>query len=596
MQFLQLFSLPLLTKELIEQAQNKRTYILRTLYAAALYVPALLQYHNLNGGGSASGVVNFGQGRNLFLILTLTQAWMILLLLPPITCGALTVEKEKDTLALLLLTKLSPWTIIFEKFLSRIFAMGTYQLLSLPLFAIVYGIGGVELGELIFAIVALISLTMVVGSLSILTSSWFRTTSVAFVMTYLLLLILGSGVVPLTYGIVISLRMRNFPPAPVVTFWDAITDMMMQPQVMSLLGLVILPMLLSIACLFLASKVLIMRAFVPAHNIVLEMFRFADRFFNELNKATTGGIILVPDRISLPHFDPIAWRETQKKSLGTFRYQFRILMLLLAPLILAISAVLTESRTDFTSPFRIFPAFFWVVSVICLTIHATGAIPSERIRQTLDVLLVCPIAPAEIVREKLAGVRRLIMILTVPFAILVLFQAIWSGYVIQGATTWQSANFWLELTTISLATVIYMPVIMWTGFQMGLRMRTQIQAVLSTFAFIGAACALPVILIVSWDNLDLNQNPSLNQAQEPWLIFLMRWLNPLQVLFGTGNLSRGVDPITNTFYVMNPRFAWFVIGVHFAIYGALWWWLRRNAMQSFSRIVRRLEPNPDSMD
>ena len=189
---LQVFSLPLLTKELIAQAQNKRTYVLRVIYAVALYGLALLQYQLISGDGVA-GVMNMGGGRRLFDNLVMLQSAMIFLLIPPITCGALTIEKEKDTLALLLLTKLSPLTIVFEKMLSRVFTMATYQLLSLPLFAIIYGIGGVDLGDIIVAIAGLASLTFLVASISILCSTWFRTTSSAFVWTYILLCLLSFG-------------------------------------------------------------------------------------------------------------------------------------------------------------------------------------------------------------------------------------------------------------------------------------------------------------------------------------------------------------------------------------------------------------------
>ena len=574
MNLLERYSLPLLTKELIEQANNKRTYILRVVYAVVLFGAALWAYSDLNNGGASAGLVNFGKGRAFFEMLVNVQTFAIILLLPAITCGALTVEKEKDTLALLLLTKLSSWTIVFEKLVSRVLAMGTYQLLSLPLFAIVYGMGGVELSGIIHAVISLLALTIVVASVSILCSTWFRTTSEAFILSYVILFFFGcchAFAIELMYVQTLRMNQRNWPNiSQGQSFWQAITAAFSTDTAISLQALAI-----CLASVLIASKVLFARAFVPPRNIILELFQRADRFFNELNESTTGGIVLVPDRETLPTFQPITWRETRKKSLGTFRYQFRILMFLLAPLVLVIAAILSDGRNDFTSPFRGFPAFFWFVSVICLTIHSTGVIAAERIRQTLDVLLVSPLTPAEIVLEKLSGVHRLIKILTVPFAVLVLFQAIWTGYVLQGAlqSKQRSVDFWLELVTATLVPIFYMPIIMWVGFQFGLRARTQIQAILATFTTVVLACIIPIVLVSTFSIMHQR------------FFSLMLWVSPLQMAFPTSVFGPGYNLFQD-----NTMLAWIVVLTHFALYGTIWWWLRRNALQSFSKVVRRMEP------
>ena len=81
MRFLSYFSLPLLSKELIEQAQSKRTYILRVIYALGLYGVTLFTYGSLVGIGSAGGLRNLGLGQVLFGQLVSVQIFMILVLL-----------------------------------------------------------------------------------------------------------------------------------------------------------------------------------------------------------------------------------------------------------------------------------------------------------------------------------------------------------------------------------------------------------------------------------------------------------------------------------------------------------------------------------
>lgn len=586
-----LFSLPLLTKELIEQAQHKRTYILRVIYAVVLYSLALWQYDATSGGG-LSGFANLGLGRIFFWQLVMAQIWAIMLLLPAITCSALTVEKEKDTLALLLLTKLSPWTIVFEKLLSRIFAMGTYQLLSLPLFGIVQSMGGVETWEIIAAILALMLLSFAVGSVSILCSTWFRTTSEAFIMAYLSVYCLSCVFSPL-YAVTFrqyqlqAMAVTPTTPDSPPTFFQQMFALIAEMFLPVATG--ILSLLLSTSVLWVASKVLVPRAFVSSWNVVLVLFQRADRFFNDLNAKTTGGIVLVSDRETLPLFQPIAWRETRKKSLGTFRYQFRVLMVLLTPLILVISAAITDSRMEFSSPFRMFPVFFWFVSLICLTIHSTGVIPAERIRQTLDVLLVAPLSASEIVNEKLAGVRRLIKVLSVPFAVLIIFQAVWTGYIQQSSIQSQQGKLWYELISMSLSVAVYMPLIMWIGFQFGLRMKTQIQAVLSTFFTVTGICLIPSFLFRTLIALS-RQNAIVPGTIGDLFVSFVGVLSPLMVLGGINPSIRSIDGMTRSLTEPDVSFQAAILIIHFTFYGTIWLLLRRNAIRSFSRFVRRLEP------
>ena len=203
------FGLPLLTKELIEQSARKRTYILRTLYALILYGLALWIYQQQFGSWNAAGFEILGQGRSLYVSLATLEFWGIYLFLPAMTCSVLTAEKERDTLGLLLLTKLGPWTIVFEKLFSRLVPMATFVCLSLPLLAIAYGLGGIEPQDIAKLMWVLAITALQVGSFSVLCSAWFRTTAAAFLATYVL-----GGIV-----IVLSALFFEFVCRPAFQFW-----------------------------------------------------------------------------------------------------------------------------------------------------------------------------------------------------------------------------------------------------------------------------------------------------------------------------------------------------------------------------------------
>src|SRR5262249_52007623 len=148
------------------------------------------------------------------------------------------------------------------------------------------------------------------AALSVMCSAWFPTTVEAFVANYTLFL-------ALFYILPFGWRRWVFARASDPSFRETVAWV---------------PLSLVIARVFLvaARLVLISRAFVSPKNVLLGIFLRLDRFFNDAN-SVTGGIVLVKDGDPLPGREPVAWRETTKKSLGTFRYLFRVLVVLELP-------------------------------------------------------------------------------------------------------------------------------------------------------------------------------------------------------------------------------------------------------------------------
>jgi hypothetical protein len=132
---------PLLTRELIQQSGRKRMYVLRTIYAASIYGILLWEFWSELGSWSNSSFQFLGRGSELFEAIAWMQFCGLYLFLPAMTSGVLTVEKERDTLGLLLLTRLGPWSILFGKLLGRVVPMATFMMLSLPMVAVAYSLG-----------------------------------------------------------------------------------------------------------------------------------------------------------------------------------------------------------------------------------------------------------------------------------------------------------------------------------------------------------------------------------------------------------------------------------------------------------------------
>ena len=455
--------MPLLAKELTEQAARPRTYVIRFLYAALLFAAGLFIVY---GRGSSGGVARLGQGQEMFGQIYLIQLLAIFVVLPATCAGAFAGEKERESLSLLLLTTIPGPMIVLQKLLSRVIPMLSFVVLSFPLLATAYSFGGVQTDQLYQVLIQLILLTGYVGSVSIMCSTYCRTTLESYVATYLCLL----ANVYVWFGIFRGLSPTNASANPS----NAPANLWIQAFVL---------LLFSTVAVILACSFLYQRAFVPPKNLLLTAFRKVDEVFNDMN-SVTGGVVLVKDGDPYPDTDPIAWRETAKRSLGTFRYLFRILVLIELP-ILVVSQGIRVDMVRSESSMSVLLYCLWVIAIVLTGIHSASVISTERSRQTLDVLLVSPIDGREILSRKLSGVRRLFWTLMVPFTTIFLFQHWFHGA-------------WLDLRYLILcfgAVFTVLPLVMWSGMAIGLVSRSQMRASLTLLGILGLVILSGPLLI-----------------------------------------------------------------------------------------------------
>lgn len=340
-------------------------------------------------------------------------------------------------------------------------------------------------------------------------------------------------------------------------------------------------MLLSAAvCLLFARAMLWRRAFVPPSNVMLKMFRSLDTLFHRLNQnRLTRGIVLTREHVQLPLYDPIRWRETKKRSLGTTRYLIRLLLVLEIPVLFG---MLIPFYGDYTSNYA--PAFVaawivWVISALVIAIHATGLIGLERSRQTMDVLLTTPLTSESIVKEKFAGISRMIIVLWIPLATVYLYQVWWTGWV----GSFKSGDIFFGFVRSLLAMAIYPWLIAWIGFHFGMRCRSQAQAVLVTLSILTAVCVIPAALAAY-----LNSNGL-------WTLGEIGWLSPAMVLTESTHGRQMFSDYRYSYnynsYLQNRDYlvlmAWGGLFCHFFLAGLLLLWLRLRVLRTFARRLGR---------
>lgn len=543
------WELPLLVKELNEQSSRPRTYVIRFLYAATLFTSACALFY---GGFLSSDSETLGRGRFMFERLVTYQFWAIFLFLPAISCTALTIEKERNSLGLLLITSLRPWQIVLQKALGRIVPMLTFLLLSFPLMAVAYSFGGVTEDYLWSGTYLLIITCFQVGALSIACSAYFPTTVEAFVGNYVIFLLLYF-LLPLGWGPALFRR------ADEVSFVVTCAS--------SFLALMLTFGFFVAAWMFVES-----RAFIPPKNVLLGIFKRLDRFFNDMNHVT-GGVILVRDGEPLPDDCPVAWRETSKKSLGTFRYLFRVLVVVELPLVFICGALrMSVPGGASLQPVSGFLYVLWYLALAMIVVHAGSVISAERSRQSLDVLLTTPMTGRQILLEKLQGVRRLVGVLLVPFLTIFVFETWWNT-----SATYRWAYLPLTLTAVA----VYTPLIAWTALAIGLLVRSQIKAVLSALGLIGMYLLIPVVIRhVGGDLLGIDPRGPLRH------ILLLGPVELIPAIEAAGSVIMPQPGSSQAATTTPPAWATFI--ANFILHGSALYAIRRWTLRNADRLLGRL--------
>lgn len=124
---------------------------------------------------------------NIFPVLAVCETAILVLVIPIMTSGSISGERERQTLDIMLTTPIKPIAIVTGKLLSAILTVAMYVISSVPLLAISFILGGVKSQVLFEYIGMVLFLGIYVGSIGIFSSS-IRKTSIAATITSIVII------------------------------------------------------------------------------------------------------------------------------------------------------------------------------------------------------------------------------------------------------------------------------------------------------------------------------------------------------------------------------------------------------------------------
>lgn len=136
----------------------------------------------------------------MYMILVWLETVAICFLTPALTAGCVSIEKERQTMDVLLTTRMSTWQIITGKFFSSIMLVIMLIISGLPMMALVFIYGGVNILQMFLMALVLITTTMYLASFGVFFSALVKNTIVSVILTYIAIGFLFSMTFSVAFG------------------------------------------------------------------------------------------------------------------------------------------------------------------------------------------------------------------------------------------------------------------------------------------------------------------------------------------------------------------------------------------------------------
>lgn len=386
---------------------------MRSLYVGALFGLVLTAWLILLGSQNVrtlSDLARFGSA--VFVLLAPLQLAMAVAFAALLTTAAVAQEKDRKTLELLLLTRMTNSELVLGKLLASSLSVFVLVVAAVPLLMLLTLLGGISYGQVFRVVGVTLAAAAVSASLGSTIALWREKTFQSIALTALLLvlwLLAGEvvasgqlarswwGVAAEDWAIVIS------PLRAILAAIQPLREVI--PQFAWCGGAVNLFILLAIAAAVLLNAWAIARVRVWNPSQELQP-RLSDEEAERLSAASTSE---ASKKVSKEVWDnPILWRE-----ICTWAYGKKIVVVRIAYLVIfAICAAALfsqlnagEHRTNAMLPELARPLLpLMVLGVILVNALAVTSLTNERDLRALDLLLVTDLSPKEIIFGKLGGV------------------------------------------------------------------------------------------------------------------------------------------------------------------------------------------------
>ena len=401
---------PVFNREATVVPKRAKTYVMRAVYVLAMLLLLCTGYLVLDGSRSLATVSDAARfGGWMFSLLAPLQLLVLSSLAAVGAASSVAQEKDRRTLILLLLTRLTGFEVVVGKLAASLLTPMSMLLCGLPLFLTLPLLGGVSPQQVLGVFVVTAVTIFLAGSVGTVIGMWREKTFQAIALTVLVLLMLvGLGEIALAalpiseaVALAISPPRALFAVASPLASLSAETALGVTCFVATALGLSVLVLVVGVARVRVWNPSREVRLKAPEPETSEELASEAE---------PTSWKVRAPRRV---WSNPILWREICTWAYGrkvvVIRVAFALLFLLIAATIYVQirSGIAMEPAGQIgrALPSATIPvAAIGVISLVLVNALAVNSVTGERDGLALDLLLVTDLSPREFVFGKLLGV------------------------------------------------------------------------------------------------------------------------------------------------------------------------------------------------
>jgi ABC-type Na+ efflux pump permease subunit len=393
---------PIFIREWLTVPRRSGHYFARSLYLGAMWILLLTIWQITVGWEYTATLGDLARfGLLSFRVLAYVQLTLLLFFSALAAASTISLEKDRRTFLLLLITDLHNYEIVLGKLFGSLLQIALMLVGSIPVFALLIILGGIDPYQIAETMLVLGTTALAAGSLGGLVALWRDKTFQALAMTVLFLVLYLCLVQALS---LIARVLGGSDEATQIRAWQtaldpfvALDQVLDPPEHKVGLG----------AATHFASAMLILSALL--NGIGIRMLRVWNPSGEPImQREVVGAQPSEPDRIHAAPgkaravwANPILWREVITRAYGRRPLLVKTAYFVVLGLVCYYALFAMEPR-EFAAAYSLVP--IGILSLLLISAQSVTSITSERDLGSLDLLVITDLSPREFILGKIFGI------------------------------------------------------------------------------------------------------------------------------------------------------------------------------------------------
>ena len=184
---------PVYNREMRVSSRSLKLPFIIVLFNGILFLVTLLNMYSVVMQVKATASIQYSSFMDLYEFVTSMEFLLLMFIVPAVTASSISGERERQTLDLMLTTRMSAGQIVRGKLMSALSTLLLLILSSFPAVAMVFVYGGITWADAFSLILCYVTVAFFAGSIGICFSAALKRSTISTVVTYGTLIAVVAG-------------------------------------------------------------------------------------------------------------------------------------------------------------------------------------------------------------------------------------------------------------------------------------------------------------------------------------------------------------------------------------------------------------------